>query len=257
MKLQKPLYNVLQHLSTIDDVLAYNGNNILVMQNKVGSDFVEVEVTDFFKEKLIIRSLSKFLRLFTFGKGKNDTNESIQDWTLSEEHNAITNSSIAIMYLKMPGRTIKLQQGHQRFLTEREDKLHARFDNIALSNSVKFQITHQTYKQIISDCSLLDLDSITIASESSSKISIHLSKKDTKGYEDYSTFMIDCEHEHIQTSISILLSAFNLIEATDHQLEFGTYTTPDGYEVPMLKIKSFCDNNYVVKKVIIGYKGKK
>lgn len=256
MKLEKQLYNILQYLSTIEDVFAYNANQVLVAKNRIGSDFAEVDVPNFFKKPFVIKSLSKFLRLFTFDRGKNATNESIQDWTFSEVTNS-TNNSMGIMYINSPGKTVKLQQGAPKFIEIRKEYLKPRFDNIIIKNTVKFQITQQLYKQILSDCSLLDLDTITICSENEHTIRIYLTKKDSGCKEDYSSYTVDCDHEHVSTRISFSLSSFNLIEATDHQLEWGTWVAPNGYENMLLKVRSFCDNNYIVKKLIVGLTGVK
>lgn len=256
MKLEKQLYNILQYLSTIDDILAYNGNQLLVQKSKVGSDFVEVDVPTFFKEKIVIFSLSKFLRLFSFGKGKNESNESIQDWILSQEISP-TNNAMGVMFINSPGKTVRLLQGAGGFLEKRAHYCKPKFDNIKLERSIKFQITQQTYKQILTDCSLLDLDTITIVSETPTKIRIYLTKKDKGLTDNYTTYEIDCEHEHQDLKISFTLQSFNLIEATDHQLEYGMFITPTGGENMLLKVRSFCDNNYIVKKLIIGLKGVK
>lgn len=253
MKISKSLYNVLQYISTIDDIFVYNGNGYLVVKEKVGSGFVEVKAPDnFFDEPIVIRSLSKFLRLFTFEKTKKDLNpDSIQDWSLEPVIDPVTHIMKKDMYITSPGKKIKLLQGSKAFLEKQEDRVKTRFDDIELVDSVKINITGAQYKQIITDCSLLDLDTIQIISKDEHTIKFILSKSDkglTNG--DYSIFEIECDHPHTDTTIKIMLSAFSLIEATDHQLEYGKYAKMN--TVDLLKVKSFYDNNYTVNKVIIG-----
>ena len=111
------------------------------------------------------------------------------------------------------------------------------------------------YKQIISDCSLLDLDTINIVSENSDKIKIYLTKKDKGLSDDYSSYTVECLHTHIPTKISISINSFSLIDASDHQLEYGKFVASNGMEAYILKIKSFYTPELTVKKVIIGSKG--
>ena len=61
MKLKRTTYEILQYLSTIDEIFAYSGDNVFIMREMSGSSFTEVEVKDFFNEQVIIRSLPKFL----------------------------------------------------------------------------------------------------------------------------------------------------------------------------------------------------
>lgn len=257
MKLKKSLYTILQYISTIDDPFPYLGNGYLVTNDKIGSGFVEVKAPeDFFKEELIIRSLSKFLRLFTFDKKDKTTDpDSIQNWELGAKIDPITRAAKKEMYITSPGRNIKLSQGLQTYLEKRRDILKPRFDNIELYDSVKFQLTHALYKQIISDCSLLDLDTITFSSINDDVIKISLTKQGKGAEDDYSTFEVECKHTHCDTRIRIQLSTFCLIDATDHQIEFGKYLNKYDTTSYLLKIKSFCDNGYVVNRVIIGTTG--
>lgn len=257
MKLKKSLYNILQYISTVDDIFAYPNDGYFIAKDKVGSGFIEVKAPDyFFKKTVVIKSLSKFLRLFTFDrKDKDPDPESIQDWTLESSYAPGTNNEIKDMFLRSPGRTIKVKEGSQVFLEKRAKDNATRFDNIHLEDSIKFQITAAQYKQIISDCSLLDLDRITIASENDEHIKIYLTKTGKGTNDDYSALDVECTHTHNATKISFLLNAFSLIDATDHQFEFGTYKTQYGNSIIILKVKSFCDNNYVVNKVILADKG--
>lgn len=257
MKLTKSLYSILQYLSTVDDIFIYTGNGYMIMKDKVGSGFVEVKAPDyFFKEQVIIRSLSKFLRLFSYDKKDKALDpESIQDWTVGKSMDPLTKAMIPEIYLRSPAHNIKIRQGNQIFIEKRAKDLVSKFDNIELEDSIKFQITSAQYKQIISDCSLLDLDTITISSENDDNIKIYLTKKDKGTSDDYSSFDIECHHVHNQTQIRFQLNAFSLIDATDHQLEFGKYHNKFGTISNVLKIKSFCDNNYIVNKVIVGTNG--
>lgn len=258
MKLKRSLYNILQYMSTIDDIFTYNANNVLVANDKVGSGFTEVSITNFFEETVVIKSLSKFLKLFSFGKaekGSSTEPESLQDWTLDKVVDPTTGNLIPEMYLKMPSRTVKIRQGSPVFLQKRENNLRARFDKIALQDAIKLQIDSTMYKQIISDCSLLDLDTINIVSENSDKIKIYLTKKDKGLSDDYSSYTVECLHTHIPTKISISINSFSLIDASDHQLEYGKFVASNGMEAYILKIKSFYTPELTVKKVIIGSKG--
>lgn len=257
MKLPRSLYNIFQYFSTIDDAFAYIGNGYLIQKNKIGSGFVEVKAPDyFFKEQLIIRSLSKFLRLFTYDKKDKEADPlSVQDWTLGQIMNPITKAIKPMMYLKSPGRNISLVQGRQNFADVRRNDLVSKFDTIELEDSIKFQITSAQYKQIIGDCSLLNLDTILISSENDNLIRIYLMKKDKKLEDDNVVFDIECQHQHKPTRIKIDLSVFSLIEATDHQIEFGKFQNKYGTRSNVVKIRSFCDNNFVVNKVMIGSNG--
>lgn len=257
MKLRKSLYSILQYISTIDDIFAYSNNGHFIAKDKVGSGFIDVEVPEyFFKSTVVIKSLSKFLRLFSYDrKSKDQDPESIQNWTLETSYAQGTNTEIKDMFLRSPGRTIKIKEGSQIFLEKRAKDNSMRVDNITLEDSIKFQITSTEYKQIISDCSLLDLDRITIVSEDDKHIKIYLTKSGKGTNDDYSSLDIECTHIHTDTKISFLLNAFSLIDATDHQFEFGKYKTQYGNTIVILKVKSFCDNNYVVNKVILADKG--
>lgn len=260
MHLKKSLYSILQYLSTIDDTFLYNANNVLVACEKVGSGFVEVDVPDFFDETVVIKSLSKFLRLFSFGKpekGSSTEPESLQDWTLEKSLDGISGATIPEMYLKMPNRVVKIRQGSPFFIEKNKDKLRKRFDRIMLEDAIKFQIDHSTYKQIISDCSLLDLDVVNIVSDSENKIKIYLTKRDKGFSDDFSSYTVECPHTHIPFTISFSISDFSLIEATDHQLEYGKFKLESGDYAYILKIKSFYNSEFTVKKVIIGNKGDK
>jgi len=253
MKIPRSLYTILQYISTHDDIFAYLGNGYLVVKDKVGSGFVEVKAPDyFFKEPLVVSSLSKFLRLFTYDKKDKATDPlSIQDWTLGKSYNS-DNASISEMYIKSPGRNIKLKQGSPRFLDNRSKDLVSKVDSITFEKSIKFQLTTAQYKQILSDCSLLDLDTITFISDNNDLIKINLTKNGKGMSDDYSSFDIECHHEHFDARISIQLSQFSLIDATDHQFEFGQYLNKFGSYSNVLKVKSFCDNKFIVNKVILG-----
>lgn len=257
MKIPKSLYNVFQYFSTIYDPFAYLGNGVMVVNDPIGSGFVEVKAPDyFFKEKFIIRSMSKFLRLFAYDrKDKAQDPVSIQDWTLGSTMSHDSLNVLPEMYIDSPQRHIKLTQGSERFIEANQKALVPRFDNITLRDSIKFQLTSALYKQIISDCSLLSLDTITISSENEDTILILLTKADKGLKEDYSAFRIECPHTHCSTKIQFLLSAFILIEATDHQLEFGKFDNKYGTVSNVLKIRSFCDNNFTVNRVILGKNG--
>lgn len=256
MKLKRSVYEILQYLSTIDEIFVYRGNGVFITKDKVGSSFTEVSIDSFWNEQIIIRSLPKFLRLFSFPKaGKNDTSEpeSIQDWTLEDNVNPRNNHLEHQMLVKTPNHVVKVVQGEDRFLQYHNTKM--RFDDIHLERSITFQMDRIQYKQIIADCSLLDLDLITFTSLDEHTIQIHLSKKDTKTNYDDSTYKIECDHEHFSTKISIMLNTFLLIDATDHQVEFGFYYPTPENMVSLVKIKSFYTSDLVVKRLIIGIKG--
>ena len=250
MKLSKSIYNILQYFSTIDDMLIYQGKQVLTTKEKNRSGFTEVDVAGFFNKPVVVRSLSKFLRLFTYPKvEKGYAQESLQDWELGDEVNP--GESGQDMFIRSPGHLIKVTQGSPSFLVKNAVKM--KFDNMKFETSLKFQITQQQYKQIISDCSLLDLDMITFTSVSNSVIRVILRRKDNSTNKDTSTYDIEVDHEHKELSISVWLNTFSLIEATDHQIEFGIYHfEEDDADIPLVKTQSFCDNNYVVKKVILG-----
>ena len=256
MKIKRSLYTTLQYFSTIDDTFAYLGNGYMIMKDKAGSGFVEAKAPDyFFKDQLIIRSLSKFLKLFSFDKkDKSPDPESIQDWTIGTTIDMSGEFTRPDMYITSPGHRLKLKQGLQQFADNRKNDLVSKFDGINLEESLKFQLTHTLYKQIISDCSLLDLDTITIMSENDDTIKIYLTKQGKGTNDDYSSFDVECRHQHCPTKIKFQLSAFSLIDATDHQLEFGKFKHKFGTS-NVLKIRSFCDNNIVVNRVILGTSG--
>lgn len=257
MKITRSLYNVLQYLSTIEDVFAYGGKGYFIAKDKVGSGFVEVKAPDyFFKEPFVIRSLSKFLRLFSYDKkAKESDPESVQDWVL--EHNVNTMGvPITEICIKSPGRNVRVTQGSPQYLDKRVDQVDSKVDAVVLEEVIKFSMTSSLYKQIITDCSLLDLDRILIVSENSETIKIYLTNSDKKDLSgDLSSYTIECTHTHNTNKMTFLLSAFSLIDATDHQFEYGKYKTSSGNYVNIMKVKSFCDNNLVVQKVIISDKG--
>ena len=257
MKLNKSLYSALQYLSTINDIFAYAGNGFLIAKEKAGSGFVEIKAPDnFFKEPFVIKSLSKLLRLFSFDKKSKDSDpQSIQDWTIEKIIDPATKIITYPMYIKSPGRTIRLNQGSRSILEKMSKDLVSKIDSIQLEDSIKFQITAAQYKQIMSDCSLLDLDRITIVSENEDTIKIYLTKTGKGMNDDFSSNVIECTHVHNTNKMSFLLNEFSLIDATDHQLEYGKYKTPYGNSINLLKVKSFCDNNLVVQKLIIADKG--
>lgn len=248
MKLTKSIYNILQYFSTIDDMLIYQGKQVLTTKEKNGSGFTEVAVDGFFDKPIVLRSLSKFLRLFTYPKiDKGFSNESLEDWTLGYSTN--TNESGLDMAIRSPGHLVKVTQGSPTFLTK--NMLKKTFDSMKFVKSLKFQITQQQYKQIISDCSLLDFDMITFSSVSNTVIRVILRRKDNSSNKDMSTYDIEVDHEHQDLSVSIWLNSFSLINATDHQIEFGMYNIESDIDIPLVKTQSFCDN-YIVKKVILG-----
>lgn len=257
MKISKSLYTVLQYISTIDDIFVYAGNGYLIAKEKAGSGFVEVKAPDgFFTEAFVLRSLSKFLRLFTFDrKSKEADPTTIQEWTFQPRYDPATGVSISEIHITSPGRSIKLTQATKEFLNKRAADLVSKVDGIVLDDAIKFQIDSALYKQIMSDCSLLDLDRITIASENDETIRILLSKTGKGSNYDTSSYTVECHHQHNTNKITFLLSAFSLIDATDHQLEYGIFTAKNGNKVNILKVKSFCDNNMVVNKVILSDKG--
>lgn len=252
MKIPKSFYTILQYFSTIDDPFAYVNTGYMIVKDKVGSGFVEVKAPDyFFKEQVIIKSLSKFLRLFSFDK-KDKTADplSIQDWTLGKD---ISGDLIKpVMYIDSPGKHTKLIQGLQQFAENLSKNPISKFDSIELYDSIKFQLTHSLYKQIISDCSLLDLDTITFSSETDDLIKVYLTKGVKGTSDDYSSFSIECHHNHLPVSIKFQLSSFSLIEATDHQIEFGKFKNKYDGVTNVLKVRSFCDNNFIVNRVILG-----
>ena len=258
MKLKRTTYEILQYLSTIDEIFAYSGDNVFIMREMSGSSFTEVEVKDFFNEQVIIRSLPKFLRLFSFPKpGKTDSNdvESFQEWTLEDHLNTKTGHVERQMLLKQGNHIVKVSQGQQRLMEYH--KVKHRFDEIKMGESVTFQLTRAQYKQIVSDCSLLDLDMITFTSLDEHKIQIYLSKKDSVTNTDYSTDTIECDHEHFPTKVTIMLNTFSLIDATDHQIEFGVCQLSEDHVVPVVKVKSFYTSETVVQRVIRGIRGDK
>ena len=257
MKINKSLYSVLQYISTVDDVFAYAGNGFLIAKEKVGSGFVEVKAPDnFFKEPLVIKSLSKFLRLFSFDKKSKDSDPlTVQEWTLEKRIDPNTKVSVDEIHVKSPGRSIKLTQGAKGFLDKRAKDLVSKVDKIVLEDSIKFQMTSALYKQIMSDCSLLDLDRITIVSENDETIKLYLTKTGKGTNDDFSSYTIECLHKHNTNKMTFLLSAFSLIDATDHQFEYGKYNTPYGNTINIMKVKSFCDGDLVVQKVILSDKG--
>lgn len=260
MHIKKSLYSILQYLSTINDTFLYNANHVLVTNEKVGSGFVEVDVPDFFDETVVIKSLSKFLRLFSFGKptkGSSTEPESLQDWTLETGLDGLTGAAIPEMYLRMPNRVVKIRQGSPFFIEKNKDQLRKRFDRLVLEDAIKFQIDNATYKQIISDCSLLDLDVVNIVSDSENKIKIYLTKRDKGFSDDFSSYTIECPHQHIPYTISFGINDFSLIDATDHQFEYGKFKLVSGDYAYVLKIKSFYNSEFTVKKVIVGNKGDK
>lgn len=254
MKLKKSLYNILQYVSTINDIFPYHGNGVIKQKEKTSSGFVEVKIDGFFNKPFVIRSLSKFLRLFTFAKGDKGTDpESIEDWTLAD-NNLNPSGPGTELYLKGPDNSRKIQQASEEFLIKKEYNVRKSFDTIPLERSLKFQITNQKYRQIMTDCSLLDLDMVQFTSVSNSIIRITLRKKDQTNNKDTSTYDIEVDHEHQDLQVNIWLSTFNLIDATDHQIEFGLYKVPEteeDIEIPVVKTQSFYDN-YIVKKVILG-----
>lgn len=256
MKLKRSTYEVLQYFSTIDEILSYTGNGVLAIKDQSGSGFTEVEIPDFFDEQIVIRSLPKFLRLFSFPKtSKNDSGEpeSLQDWTLREELNTKNGQLEHQMYLKSPGKTVKIKQGSIGFIEKRVPK--KRFDEFVLTNSVKFQIDRFQYKQIITDCSLLDLDLITMESINEHLIEIRLSKKDSTINTDTSVYQIECDHEHHPIKATIMLNLFSLIDATDHQIEFGMYNPNEELNALIVKVKSFYTSDLIVKRFIVGING--
>ena len=256
MKLKRSVYDILQYLSTISEIFVYRGDNLFIMKDKAGSSFTEVEVKDFFNEQVIIRSLPKFLRLFTFPKpGRNDTAEpeSIQEWTLEDHVNDKHGRIEHQMILREPHHITKVVQGGERFLEQHVT--HKRYDDIHLDNALRFQIDRTQYKQILADCSLLDLDVITIKSLDEHTIQIALSKKDSTNNYDTSTYEIECDHQHEPTKVTIMLSTFGLIDASDHQIEVGIYRPTVENAVPIMKVKSFYTSDLIVKRLIIGIKG--
>lgn len=257
MKIRKSLYNIMQYISTYEEVFVYNNNGVFTARDKIGSGFVEVAVDNFINEQLVIRNFPRFLKLFTFNKpvkGENPDVESVQDFIVEDIADTKTGITSKQILLKSKGRTIKVKQGSSHFIQKRSALIVPRANQIVIKDPVKFQMSSDLYKQILSDCSLLDLNMINFKSVDNKTIKIFLTKENMDLSEDYSSYEIECDHEHSNVSIAITLPTFALIDAPDHQIEFGLFCSPTGASCSVLKVKSFY-NGYIVNKVIAGEEG--
>lgn len=260
MKLDYDLYNILKYFANPavnDNILKYKGNHVIVFRDSSGSGFCEVKVPTFFDRPVVVNQLSKFLKLFIYPKrerGEIGPYVSLNDWILSDDIDPKTQRPSNDMYLKMKGHNVKVRQGSLQFLDDPNKQLEAKFDTVNIINSVKFQLSNTLYKQILNDCSLLSLDTINFKSENEHIIKIILTIKDKGIKDNCSSYEIECEHEHFDSTVAIQLSAFNLIDAPDHQIEFGKFEKNTACN--LVKIRSFYSDDYEVDKLILGFESK-
>lgn len=232
MQFKDQYIKILRNFLYYNPVLGYDGSKVLRTKSSKSGVIVEADIPDFTDLPIYTKDLTDILKFVT------------PETEIEED----SEGDINYLVLKSNSGTIRYRLSDTNVVMQQTSKIvspkKVEFKELYLS----FNIDYNQYKNIMHTAKLLECDAIQIYSIDEHKIgmkAVNINDKKSKQF----IMEIECEHTHTEQNVYILLENFELVAASDYNINMGVFQNSRGLEVKLVKIKAFCGNvevNYMI-----------
>lgn len=233
MKLKNKHIKILQNFLLYNNDFGYDGSGLLKTKSTSGSVFLEAFMPDFIDLPLYTRDLSSILSFVT---PESDVTE---DYIKGCKYFIIKNENGTIRYRLAKEEIVNKSVNH-----------NLDFDSMNFADLYfSFNLDKQKYDNLKNISKKLECDMMDVYSIDNEHIGLTAYKRSDKEDKQY-TITIEKQHEHNDKKATVLLGAFNLVNASDYNIEIGLIQGKTKL-VPVTKVKAFCDD-IVVKYIFVN-----
>lgn len=204
MKVKDQYLKVLKNFLFFNENFFYDGKGTIKTRNDVA--YVQATLPDFIDIPIYTRKLGDILKL----------------WTPESDIEFDINGQINYLIIKNDIGTVRYRLVNNQTINTTSITRHE-LSNFELNETFfKFNLDYQKYSNLLKTSKIIESDSLEIYSIDNNKIGLKTFRINDK---DDRCFIIEIEkeHEHTDKSVTIPLKSFEMIMASDYNMEVGIF----------------------------------